>query len=45
MALCNPFTPRVTADASVRKPHVTWKAIPFGAKRRHETAAYSKPHC
>jgi beta-N-acetylhexosaminidase len=26
------------------RPHIVWKPIPFGAKRRAETAAYSKRH-
>jgi N-acetylmuramoyl-L-alanine amidase len=30
--------------SSVRKPHVVWKPIPFGEKRRHQMAAYSKRH-
>jgi beta-N-acetylhexosaminidase len=30
--------------ASVRKPHVVWKPIPFGAKRRRETTAYVRRH-
>jgi len=29
---------------TVPKPHVVWKPIPFGAKRRAETAAYAKRH-
>jgi len=47
VALCTPAGPRVAADSSsssVRKPHVTWRAIPFGAKRRHETGGYSRRH-
>jgi beta-N-acetylhexosaminidase len=28
----------------VPRPHVVWKPIPFGAKRRAETAAYAKRH-
>jgi N-acetylmuramoyl-L-alanine amidase len=36
-----------TSAAPVRtvpKPHVVWKPIPFGAKRRAETAAYARRH-
>jgi len=36
-----------TAGAPARtvpKPHVVWKPIPFGAKRKAETAAYAKRH-
>lgn len=32
------------AAGTIRKPPVTWKAIPFGAKRKREMAAYSKRH-
>jgi N-acetylmuramoyl-L-alanine amidase len=30
--------------AGIAKPHVVWKPIPFGAKRKQEMAAYSKRH-
>jgi N-acetylmuramoyl-L-alanine amidase-like protein len=30
--------------AAVPRPHIVWKPITFGAKRRAETAAYSKRH-
>jgi N-acetylmuramoyl-L-alanine amidase len=33
-----------TATLTVRKPPIVWKPIPFGARRRSETAAYSKRH-
>jgi N-acetylmuramoyl-L-alanine amidase-like protein len=29
---------------TVPRPHIVWKPIPFGAKRRDETAAYSQRH-
>jgi beta-N-acetylhexosaminidase len=29
---------------TVPKPHIVWKPIPFGAKRKAETAAYAKRH-
>jgi N-acetyl-anhydromuramyl-L-alanine amidase AmpD len=32
------------ATGTIRKPPVKWKAIPFGAKRKREMAAYSKRH-
>src|SRR5919197_133162 len=32
------------ATATVSKPAVRWKAIPFGPKRRRQMAAYSKRH-
>jgi len=32
------------ASSRVTKPHVVWKSIPFGPKRRREMAAYSKRH-
>ena len=32
------------AASSVTKPHVVWKPIPFGPKRRRQMAAYSKRH-
>jgi beta-N-acetylhexosaminidase len=31
-------------QSGVTKPHVVWKPIPFGEKRRHQMAAYSKRH-
>jgi N-acetylmuramoyl-L-alanine amidase len=30
--------------ATVPRPHIVWKPVPFGAKRRAETAAYAKRH-
>ncbi len=30
--------------ATVPRPHIVWKPIPFGAKRRAETAAYAQRH-
>ena len=32
------------ALSSVRRPHIVWKPIPFGAKRRRETTAYVRRH-
>jgi N-acetylmuramoyl-L-alanine amidase len=37
-----PPSRRTTPDAP--KPPITWKRIPFGAKRRHQMAAYSRRH-
>jgi beta-N-acetylhexosaminidase len=34
----------LAAGSSVPRPHIVWKPIPFGAKRRAEMAAYSKRH-
>jgi beta-N-acetylhexosaminidase len=34
----------VRATGTIHKPPVTWKAIPFGAKRKAEMAGYSKRH-
>ncbi len=39
-----PAPAEVRATGSINKPPITWKAIPFGAKRRAEMAAYSKRH-
>ena len=39
-----PAPSEVRATGTVRKPPVRWKAIPFGTKRKHEMAAYSKRH-
>jgi len=39
-----PAPAEVRATGSIRKPPVTWKAIPFGVKRKREMAAYSKRH-
>jgi N-acetyl-anhydromuramyl-L-alanine amidase AmpD len=39
-----PAPTEVRATGTIRKPPIRWKAIPFGAKRRHEMAAYSKRH-
>ena len=36
--------PALTAAASVPKPHIVWKPIPFGAKRKAEMAAYARRH-
>src|SRR2546421_5568404 len=35
---------RAGASGGVTKPHVVWKPIPFGPKRKREMAAYSKRH-
>ena len=32
------------APATASEPHVVWKPIPFGPKRKREMAAYSKRH-
>ena len=32
------------AAASVPKPHIVWKPIPYGAKRKAEMAAYARRH-
>lgn len=37
-------TPAVTTNTSVPKPHIVWKPIPFGAKRKAEMAAYARRH-
>ena len=39
-----PAPAEVRATGSINKPPITWKAIPFGAKRKAEMAAYSKRH-
>ena len=39
-----PAPAEVRATGTIRKPPITWKAIPFGAKRKREMAAYSKRH-
>jgi beta-N-acetylhexosaminidase len=39
-----PASMDVRATGTIHKPPVTWKAIPFGAKRKAEMAAYSKRH-
>jgi beta-N-acetylhexosaminidase len=36
--------PSTAAVHHVSKPHVTWKPIPFGDKRRRQMAAYSERH-
>jgi beta-N-acetylhexosaminidase len=38
------WNPVVTASATVARPPIRWKAIPFGPRRRREMAAYSKRH-
>ena len=41
----SPATPGVHASApSARKPHIVWKPIPYGPKRKAEMAAYAKKH-
>jgi N-acetylmuramoyl-L-alanine amidase len=39
-----PAPSEVRATGTIGKPPITWKAIPFGAKRKREMAAYSKRH-
>jgi beta-N-acetylhexosaminidase len=39
-----PAPSEVRATGTIRKPPITWKAIPFGAKRKREMAAYSDRH-
>jgi N-acetylmuramoyl-L-alanine amidase-like protein len=40
-----PHSVRPALDASdAPKPHIVWKRIPFGTKRRNQMAAYSKRH-
>jgi N-acetylmuramoyl-L-alanine amidase len=34
----------LAAGGSVKRPHIVWKPIPFGAARRAETAAYDRRH-
>lgn len=34
----------MSATTRVREPRITWKPIPFGAKRRRQMAAYSQRH-
>jgi beta-N-acetylhexosaminidase len=34
----------LAASGSVKRPHIVWKPIPFGAARRAETAAYDRRH-
>jgi beta-N-acetylhexosaminidase len=36
--------PAAAAPAGAPKPRIVWKPIPFGAKRKSETAAYSRRH-
>ena len=36
--------PAVISAVSVPKPHIVWKPIPFGAKRKAEMAAYARRH-
>src|SRR5438445_12517202 len=35
---------RAASSSGVTKPHVVWKPIPFGPRRKREMAAYSKRH-
>src|SRR5262249_46951895 len=42
LALPSLSAPRPTSG--VPKPTIVWKPIPFGAKRRAETAAYARRH-
>ena len=47
LALFGGFVPGMflaEAAGRVTKPHVVWKPIPFGPKRKREMAAYSKRH-
>jgi len=39
-----PAPSEVRATGRISKPPITWKPIPFGAKRKREMAAYSKRH-
>ena len=39
-----PAPSEVRATGTIGKPPITWKPIPFGAKRKREMAAYSKRH-
>jgi beta-N-acetylhexosaminidase len=39
-----PAPSEIRATGTIRKPPIRWKAIPFGAKRKREMAAYSKRH-
>jgi N-acetylmuramoyl-L-alanine amidase len=39
-----PAPAEIRVTGTIRKPPITWKAIPFGAKRKREMAAYSKRH-
>ena len=34
----------LAASGIVKRPHIVWKPIPFGAARRAETAAYDRRH-
>jgi beta-N-acetylhexosaminidase len=44
-ALVGQTAPSSAAPArAVPRPHIVWKPIPFGPKRRAETAAYAKRH-
>ena len=36
--------PPAAAAASATRPHIVWRRIPFGAKRRAQTRAYAKRH-
>jgi len=43
--LAGPAAPaRATPAPDAARPHIVWKKIPFGPKRRHQMAAYSKRH-
>ena len=35
---------RTGSSRTLPRPHIVWKPIPFGAKRRAETAAYARRH-
>ena len=37
-------TSGAATERTVPRPHIVWKPIPFGPKRRAETAAYAKRH-
>jgi len=40
-----PATPGLQASApSARQPHIVWKPIPYGPKRKAEMAAYARKH-
>jgi N-acetylmuramoyl-L-alanine amidase len=44
-AVAGHVTPSNAATArTVPRPHIVWKPIPFGPKRRAETAAYARRH-
>ena len=39
-----PFAAATVAARPIARPPIVWKAIPFGTKRKDQTAAYSKRH-